>query len=332
LVEQMRLLLGFFNMARLLQVVARLGIPGHLAAGPRSSAELAVLSGSHEPTLYRVMRALAGFGVFAEEPERRFRRTAASELLRPGVPGSLYRQAMIGGESWFWQAWGDLPHSLKSGEAAFDHRFGSGFYPYLETQPQAGAAFRQAAEDRPWNPAVLDLCDFSRWGCLVDVGGGAGKFLILALAAQPGMEGLIFDLPGAGEPARQAIRAAGLEARCRFESGDFFASVPAGGDVYLLHSVLLNWPDEAVHAILANCAAAMGAAGALLIIEPVMPPGPADPRVCFADMSNLVLMGGRTRTREEYRELLAAAGLRLAGGTPVPGSPVTILEAVPSPG
>src|SRR5262249_19337368 len=180
--------------------------------------------------------------------------------------------------------------------------------------------------------SVLAAVDFSRFPTIVDVGGGLGHLLVAVLSAHGRARGILLDRAPVIEHARERFRPADLEARCRLVAGDFFHSVPEGGDAYVLSHVLHNWDDQRCEKILAACRTAMTARATLLIVEKIMP-GAADvsaatQRAAMADLHMLVITGGRERTRSEYDRLLGAAGFRITSviATDLPGR---VIDAEP---
>lgn len=124
------------------------------------------------------------------------------------------------------------------------------------------------------------------------------------------------------------LQTRGLTDRIAIEAGDFFASVPTGGEAYLLSHVIHDWSDDQCHTILGNCHSAMNPSGRLLIIEMVLPEGDVPHLGKLVDMEMLVMSGGQERTEEEYGTLLSEAGFRLARVVPTE-SAVSVVEAVP---
>jgi hypothetical protein len=151
--------------------------------------------------------------------------------------------------------------------------------------------------------------------------------LAAILRANPGLRGVLFDRPQVVAEAGHPLEAAGLGGRCEVVAGDFFASVPAGGDAYILKRVLHDWDDERAGAILRTCHRAMPGHGRLLAIELVLPPGNDPSLGKLFDLLMLVDLGGRERTEADFRTLLAAAGFELTAVTPTP-SLVSVVEAV----
>jgi SAM-dependent methyltransferase len=307
-------MLGGAPILHAIAAVSQLAIPDLLASGPRTAADLAAATGSHEDALYRLLRALASAGVLAERPGRRFALTPISQLLRTGVPGSMRSVAVLAGEQWR-RAWYDLPHAVRTGRPAFDRVHGASFYDWLSTDRDAYRRFDEVQQYK-WATLleeVVPAYDFSGASLVVDVGGGSGTLIGAILAANPEQSGVLLEAPLIATEARRRLRAAGLARRCRVIAGDFARSVPSGGDLYILAFVLHNWDDRAAVRILRNCRRAMTPGGRVLVIEGIVPQGPRPSPAKVRDLEMLVFApGGRERTRREYRALLEAAGLRLS--------------------
>lgn len=319
-----------YNTTQMVHVAARLGIAELLAAGPRPVAELATAAGAHPGALYRLLRALSHVGVFAEEPGRRFRLTPMANLLRAEVAGSLRAFALSYGEPWWWQAWGRLEHSVRTGETAFEAAHGERLFDYLDRNPDAAAIFdaNMTAMTERELPELVATYDFSGAGLLVDVGGGRGALVAAVLAAGVRVRAVLFDRPAVLAGARAFLEAAGVADRCELAGGSFFETIPEGGDTYTLKDIIHDWDDERALAILRNCRRAMADSAKLLLIERVLPEG-AEPAVGkLVDITMLVLTGGLERTEDEYRRLLDRAGFVLRA-TVFTHSAASVLEARP---
>ena len=294
-------------------VAAKLGIADVLEGGPKTPSEIATVTGAHPEALHRLLRMLAGLGVFAEDTEGRFGLTPLADGLRSTAPVSLRAFAVMLGDEMLWRPWGELLHAVQTGEAAFPYVFGAGLYDYLSTHPEAAAIFDAAITDRARqeNKVVVDAYDW--WpDTIVDVGGGQGSLLTAILAHAPNARGVLFETPHVAESAKTMIERAGLATRCSVVGGDFFRSVPARGDLYLMRRVMHGWGDQDAIAILRNCRKAIGQNGRLLIIEHILAPGNAPSWGKMLDVQQLVLTnGGRERSEEEYASLLTAAGFKL---------------------
>jgi hypothetical protein len=313
-----------------ISLATRLGIPELVAHRPRSVAALARATRSHPDTLYRVLRALATVGVLAEHRGRRFARTPLGDLLRRGVPGSLRAPALLAGEPWRRVAY-DLPAAVRRGRSPFPRAHGAGFYAYLARHPGRYRLFLEAMEAH-WPglaPAVVRAGRLARARRVVDVGGGSATLMQAVLTANPTATGVVLEAPAAAARARRSLAAAGLGPRCRVVAGDFFRSVPRGGDAYVLAFVLHNWDDRRAATILARCRRAMDARARLLVIEVLVPADGRPTPAQVHDLEMLVFTDGRERTAAEYRALLRAEGFRLRRIAPAAGG-ASVLEAVPA--
>ena len=309
-------LIGGFYVSRALFVTAKLGIADLLRYGPKDSEELAEATATHAPSLKRMLRALASVGVLAEDEQERFSLTPLGHMLETDRPGSLGDFAILAlGEESYW-AWGNLMHAIRTGETAFDHIYDMGVWDYLGQHPQYAQTFDRAMSNLVgvYHSAVLAAYPFASFTKIVDVGGGDGSLLIALLKATPNLRGMVFDLPHVADTARQRLARAGLAARCEVVAGDMFASVPRGGDAYLLSGVIHDWDDGRAATILENCRRAMQPPGKLLILEPVLPAKPnASPKAhgaLLSDLNMLAMTGGRERTAAEYHALLRHSGFK----------------------
>lgn len=315
-------------ISQAIYVAAKLRIADLLEDGPKRCEELAKASGVHTQSLYRVMRALASVGVFSEVDDGRFQLTPIAEALRSGVPDSMWALAVMLGEESY-RAWGELLYSVKTGEPAFDHVFEMRRFEYLGQHPEAAGVFNKAMTSLfgRVHASVVKAYEFSGFKNIVDVGGGNGFLIALILKANPGMTGILFEVPAVIEDAKRYIEAAGLAKRCQTIAGDFFKSVPVGGDVYILSHIIQSFDDDQNVKFLLNCREAMGRNGKLLLIEPVISPGNEPSFAKLLDLHMLVATGGRQRTEADYRTLLASANLRLTNVIPT-DSGESVMEAV----
>ncbi|HEX8847727.1 MAG TPA: methyltransferase [Pyrinomonadaceae bacterium] len=315
-------------ISQLIYVAARLRIADLLKDGPKSADELAQATDSHAPTLYRVLRALASCGIFAEDDAQRFTLTPLAETLQTG-PNSLRAMALHLGETPSWHAWGDLLQSVKTGKTAFLLANGVEIFDYYAEHPESLEPFNEAMTNFSETviPAIVKAYDFSSINKLVDVGGGHGSLLAAILKANPQMTGILFDLEQAAAGARQRLGLEGVADRSEVIAGSFFDSVPAGGDAYLMKHIIHDWDDERATAILKNCHRAMADSGKLLLIEAAVAPGNEPSLGKLMDINMLVLPGGRERTEKEYADLFAAAGFKLTKVTPTE-SPVSVIEGM----
>jgi hypothetical protein len=326
----MRLVSGF-QVSQAISVAAELGIADLLGDGSRDADELAATTGSHPRSLYRLLRALAGVGVFREDADGRFALTPLGDGLRSDATGSVAALAVFFGQPDYWQAWGDLRHGVQTGEYTFRHVHGMSPWEYRARHPEAGAAFDEAmtGRSRVEAEAALDAYDFGRFGTVVDLGGGQGAFLAALLARHQGTRGVLFDQAHVVARAQPVLEAAGVADRCRVEAGSIFESLPEAGDAYVLKRVLHDWEDEDALAILRMCRRVIGPGKQLLVIDWVISEGPEGAAAKLLDLAMLISPGGRGRTRDEWVALLAAAGFRLAGIYPARAGE-HVIEATPA--
>ncbi len=269
-------------------------------------------------------------GVFTEARPGRFALTPLGECLRSGVPNSMRSWLrMVGLKVWF-HTYAEALHSLRTGEPAFVRSVGTEFFDYLATHPQEGEIFNAAMSDfgRAVAAAIVQEYDFSGVAKVVDVGGGNGSLLSAILQANPGMTGVLFDQAHVVESARKSITDAGLGKRCDIVTGDFFSSVPAGGQAYILRWIIHDWDNDRALTILRNCRAAMKGTARVLLVETVIPPGDQPHPGKLVDFVMLTALGGQERTAEEYTQLLEEAGFRLNKIVPTT-SPMSVLEGMP---
>lgn len=319
--------MGFgFAVAQALHVAAELGIADLLHEGSRSTEDLAQATGTDADALYRVLRFLASEGVFREEAPRRFAQTELSDALRadaPASPRDFIR--MVNAEPY--AAWAELLYSVRTGKPAFDTVFGASRFEWLAEHPEQAALFQRAmiALSLGANVEVAEAYDFSACKRVVDVGGGHGQLLSAIVTRNPHLSGVLQDLPAGIAAAREGV--GGPLPRCELVAGDFFESVPAGGDAYIMKKVIHDWDDARAAKILDNCRRAMATGGKVLVAETIVPTGNERHPIKVMDLNMLVVTGGLERTQEHYERLLARAGLRLARVIAT-RSPLSILEGV----
>jgi hypothetical protein len=309
-------------------MAATLGIADLLSEGPVPVADLARATETHEPSLYRLLRALASLGIFAET-EHGFELTPIAGHLRSDSPASVRGLAQLHGAQWHWRAWENALYSVKTGEPAFDRVHGQDLFGYLREHAHAAAVFDAAMSDisRAQHAAVVDAYDFSGIDHLVDVGGGRGTLLTLILSAYPDLTGTLFDLPEVVKNAGRTFEQAGVGDRCQVVGGDFFESVPSA-DAYLLAHVVHDWRDAEATRILANCRSSIAPGGRLVLAEILIPPGNEPCHGKLLDLEMLVCLTGRERTEAEYARLLDSAGFRLTQVVPTAGE-ASAVEAEP---
>jgi hypothetical protein len=319
----MQLCCGFWA-SRCLHVAAELGLADHIDETPRAVAELAVRTASDPDALARILRLLAMHGLFAAS-DAGYEHTEASQLLRSDHPRSMRPYVRMIGADFGWSAFGFLEHTVRTGAPSMEKVFPGGLFAYLGQHPDMGRVFNDAmaAKSHADIAAIIPSYDFSNFGTVADIGGGRGHLLKAVIDSNPGVRGILFDLP------LVVTNAASIASdRLILQGGDFFKDALPRADAYLLSTVLHDWSDTEAGAILSAVRRVIPSTGKLLLFEFVMPEGPGFHRAKALDINMLVLTGGRERTESEYARLLATAGFRLARAIQTPG-PISILEAEP---
>jgi hypothetical protein len=315
-------------MSHTVYAAAKLNLADHLAQGPKTADALAGPTGTHAPSLYRLMRTLASLGILTENATHQFALTPVGEALKTGAPGAARATILtLANETWV-RGFSQLPYSVQTGKSGYEKLFGMPVFDWLAKNPEEASLFSQTMVGVHGGepPAVAAAYDFSGLNTIVDVGGAMGDLLTTILAKHPSARGILYDLPHVVRDAPPLIQKRGVANRVNIEPGSFFDKVPAGGDAYLLSHVIHDWSEEQCLTILGNCRRAMNSNCRLLIIEMVLPPGDTPHPGKLLDMMMLVGPGGQERTEQEYGELLAKAGLRLTRVVPTE-SPVSVVEA-----
>lgn len=309
-----------------LWVAAHLGLADLLADAPKTTAVLAEEIDVHEPSLYRVLRALACVGIFSETAPRTFGLTPLAETLRSDAPVSVRDAVVFQSHPIHDLAWTEILHSVKTGKPGFDQALGMPVFKYFEQNPEFSEVFNRAMTNLARNDisSVVEKYDFTGITTLVDVGGGHGALMSAILDRYPEMQGIVFDVSHVIGGTEQALRECGHGSRCQAVAGDFFKSVPRGDAIILSH-IIHDWDDERAATILENVARALPADGKVLVCDAVVPPGNEFSPAKLLDLEMLVMPGGQERTREEFERLFVRAGLRL-DRVVATGSPMCVIE------
>ena len=316
--------LGFWQ-SRALAVATELGLPDLLAEGPLHINELARRTETNASALFRLLRDLESIGVFIQISPHVFGNTPASQCLRKDIPGSqwpLVHQNLAKGNGPF-EAWGELEHAVRTGGPSVEKVYGYDFWELLRRNPRASAVTNGAMRSASvaMTPAVTAAYEWRQFPVIADIGGGIGTQLVSILEASPASKGILFDKP--------YLRAESISHdRIEVIGGDFFESVPTGADAYLLRFVLHDWADAEAALILGSLRRATNPTARLIVVESVIPEGPAFNFGKWSDLQMLVCVGGRERTETEYRELLTATGFDLQEVVAT-DSPLSLLVAKP---
>ncbi|MEU6236789.1 methyltransferase [Kitasatospora sp. NPDC047058] len=328
--RMMDLLTGYWA-SQAVHAAAALALADRLAGGPATSTELAGRTGTHEPSLARLLRFLAELGVLARDSDGAYRTTELGRTLRTEEPGSMRDLALLYGEE-FYAGWGRLLHTVRTGGNAFEDVHGAAMYAYFGRTPALTARFDRAmAAGSAFFTDVPALHDFTGAGTVVDVGGGNGALLATVLRAHPHLDGVLFDTAHVVEAARRELAGSDLAGRIAFESGDYYDGVPAGGDVYLLSRVLHGRDDERCVRVLRRIRAAVPDGGALLVVERVLPEDGSPSLAAWFDVHMMAVAGGVERTAAEYRALLGTAGFTLSAVHGLPLDTALLVAAADRP-
>ena len=312
--SQLLQLISGHQIAQAIHVVASLRIADLLASGHRSSDDLAKATATHPRSLYRLMSALAAVGIFKELSDKCFELTPMGSFLRSDVVGSRRALAHYVGRSYVWASWGTLMHSVRTGETAFDHLYGSSIWDWrtkhLEESEIFDASMTEAT--RATLSAIVEAYDFSKFETVIDIGGGRGALLVELLTRNDQLRGVLFDLPHVVQDAHAALEAAGVVDRCQITSGDFFSGMPQMEGVYVFKNILMDENDEDAITLLKKCRLAMkGPSSRIMVIERTLGEPNHHSVGKFSDLNMLIMTGGRERTIGEFGALFDASGYRL---------------------
>jgi len=327
-VSMLQMLHGL-HFSTCLSCLAQLGIPDLVETGPKSADELAAQVGVQPQALYRLMRATASIGVLAEGPDGKFSETPLSAALRSNARPSARNLAIMGAREWHMRGWGRLEYTVRTGKTALDDVYGMPAFEYFSTHPAEAKIFNDTMTGLSMldSPAIAEAYSFDGVRSIVDVGGGHGLLLANILERNPQLRGTLYEVPHVIEGARNGPLLPVMD-RCTLTAGDMFTSVPAGADVYIMKHIIHDWPDDVCVKILSSCRQGVNPGGKLLVADSVIQPGNEFSFGKIMDIQMMIFPGGRERTAEQFRELLAASGWRLNRIIPT-AAPESIMEGLP---
>ena len=298
------------------------------AGGKRTASDVALHTGSDPLSMQRLLRFLASIGIVVEDDGFQYSCTSLGEWLQPRHPQSLHGLSLLFGAPFFWSSWGDFTETVRTGQPAFDRVMGSPIFEHLSNVPEDAAVFNfgMTSSSTVDIPSIVATVDFSRFSTIVDVGGGHGALIKAILGRFPTCQGILCDRPSVITSVEQRGWDKFVRDRCSLAACDFFASVPTGGDAYVLRKVLHDWNDEECMRILTNCRRSCEAGASLFVIEALVKPGNQPDPAKWLDLHMLTTQNGRERTEQEFMQLFAASGFELVGTSPV--GRTTIIQAI----
>ena len=309
--EKLLMMMSGEWVSRGIYVATKLEVAEHLANGPKSIEGLAQATAAQPEALYRLLHMLSGFGVFEEVSPGVFANTQASAYLAKSNPDSLHALSLFYGED-IHRSWEALLSTIQTGTPAFELAFKQPVFAYFKENPERGALFQEAMKEksRAVIQSALSSYAFSNCKTVVDVGGGGGQFLCALLRTYPDLQGVLFELPEVIDTVRPRLSQLSTQ-RCELHAGDFFVSVPTGGDIYLLKSILHDWNDEKCEKILQNCHQAMHPNSRLLIVDVVLQPEDQSVYANCMDVLMLAVTGGKERSLASFKKMLSNTGFEL---------------------
>jgi SAM-dependent methyltransferase len=329
--DRLRQEIEAYHAAALAYAAVKLGLPDKMGDRSWTTDDLALALKVSAPHLDRLLRGLVTKGICAERDDGSFALGPLGASLRGDSPSRLAGKVTIVVEQ-YWLPWAELLHTVRNGEPAFEHVFGTDVWAWRNENFKGGDAFAAYLAGETFGAAtpIVEALDLSGVGTVADIGGGYGGLLAAILKAYPDQSGILFDLPETLIGAKKFLKAHGVDKRVTLAGGDFLAEVPVEADLYVLKSVLQHWDDAAVRAILESCREAMPAQAQLAIIEPLLPDHANDaPSAVMFDLHMMIITGGRVRTADDFKRLLTDAGLALARLTPM-SSGLVVIEAIPA--
>lgn len=348
LVEEATDLIGTEELWRgqILHTGAELGLFEALDDGPASATDLAADLDLDADGTYRLLRAMEHFGVIEgtanedggddedEDEDRLFSLARVGELFLADHPRSVRRELLFNRSPEWIRAMLHMPDVVsEGGPPGFVREFGSGFFEYVQEDPEFGERYNGlielASRDHPDRILdALDAYDFSRFSEVCDVGGGRGRLLCHLLKANPHLRGTVLELPGVvAEEDRLWASKLGVADRCRYVTGDMFEGVPRA-DAYVLKWILHNFDDEECRRILSTVHESAPPDGRLFVVEAVVPDPETSHFAKRRDVTMMVQVGGRERTRDEYVSLLNRTGWEFVEAWVPEEGPLSVLEAV----
>jgi ubiquinone/menaquinone biosynthesis C-methylase UbiE len=318
-------------ISQAIYAAASLGIADLLITGAQPVEWLAAQTKADATKLYRVLRTLASVGVFTEVSPKTFALTEMAHYLRSDIPDTLRYASMMLSDNWHWNSWGDILHVMQNDQSAMQHLYGvDSTFEYLEQHPESTRLYNltMSGWSKNVHTATVNVYDFSGFQNIVDIAGGQGTLIAAILAANPTLQGILFDQPHVVETAQTILQREGVRDRCTTVGGNFFESVPAGADAYIMSHILHDWSDADCIRILEQVRRNMDPNGKLLVVEMVVPEDNSFDYSKWMDIDMMIMYPeGRERTAAEFRDLFRASGFELTRILRT-ASPISVIEGV----
>jgi hypothetical protein len=321
----MQMVMGMW-VSQIVSAIAQLGFADRMAEGLQTADEIALAAGASPQATHRLLRAATNLGVVQETAPRHFALTPLGETLRSNVPGSMRDFVIAETAPGHWLPWGRLGDAIRTGRSQSQQTLGIPIWEYYAKNPDEAASFAGAMSNlsAQVSAQVGQVYDAGEAKTIVDVGGSEGV-LLRGLLQKSNARGILFDRPEIIEHSRSVIAADPLASRIELVAGDFFAEVPKG-DLYILKSILHDWPDGKCVEILKTIRRAAPPDARVIIVEMLIPETPSPSPVLFLDLNMLVMLDGRERTAGEYGDLLRAGGWAVERVIPTEGM-FSVVEA-----
>ena len=317
-------------ISKALATATKLDIPDKLANGSKTAEELAKETGTYAPFLYRLLRFLTGFNIFAEDENKHFALTSLGEILRSDVPDSPREWVMFNPQAWRWEVWQAMMDVVLTGENSYKHIYQKDAYEVFAEKPEYALGFSKAMKS--WSSsvpkAIVDSYDFSNAKTIVDLGGGMGSLIACILQANPTAKGILFDQPPVVEMAKQGLSHLDIADRCNFVGGNFFENIPTGADIYMFSCVLNDWPDEDCIKLLKKCREAMAPGGKVLIMEQLIGDLNTATIGKFIDMMMMLETHGEIRNLDRFSKLLDTVDLKISNVIHTNAVDTSIIEVI----
>lgn len=312
---------------RCIYIAAELGISDFLAIENLSIEEISLKTNTHSPSLYRMMRLLVNVGLYYETEDHKFALKPMGDLLRIDSKKSMRNYALFMGSEWIWNVWGHGKYSIESGNTSQQEIYGKGIFEFLNENENLKGIFNRGMTSGTLRSVeqIINSYKFSNQKTIVDVGGGNGILLAKILKTSPELKGVLYDQYSVIEKSEITFLEEGVNDQVKLIGGNFFNSVPHGGDLYILKYILHDWDDESAVVILKNIASVLNRNSRLIIIETILSKDNESNIAILRDMIMLFLVGGKERTKDEYEILINKSGLQLTNVFST-NSPISIIE------